>query len=108
MTVIMSQMSPASATADPKSAAGRELRWAGCIVAIARKSMGLGGVGFPRNWVGCGRRVVTGRRWWRQVCCPCAGRRRDRFQGVPWRPACPAESCVIFSGLAAAGCRVAR
>ena len=32
------------------------------------KSMGLGGVGFPRNWVACGR-VVTGRRWWRQVCC---------------------------------------
>ena len=26
--------------------------------------------------------VVTGRRWWRQVCCPCAGRRRDRFQGA--------------------------
>ena len=27
-------------------------------------------------------RVVTGRRCWRQVCCPCAGRRRDRFQGA--------------------------
>jgi len=27
-------------------------------------------------------RVVTGRRFWRQVCCPCAGRRRDRFQGA--------------------------
>ena len=25
-------------------------------------------------------RVVTGRRCWRQVCCPCAGRRRDRFR----------------------------
>jgi len=25
--------------------------------------------------------AVTGRRVWRWVCCPCAGRRRDRFQG---------------------------
>src|SRR5579859_2744653 len=42
--------------------------------------MGLGGVGFPRNWAGlCGwsRAGVCGVR----LCCPCAGRRRDRFQG---------------------------
>ncbi len=36
---------------------------------ISRQSMGLGGVGFPRN-LGCGLlRVVTGRRCRRQVCC---------------------------------------
>jgi hypothetical protein len=26
----------------------------------------------------------------RQVCCPCAGRRRDRFQGGGCRAGCPA------------------
>jgi hypothetical protein len=34
--------------------------------------------------------VVTGRRCWRQVCCPCAGRRRDRFQGGGCQAGCPA------------------
>jgi hypothetical protein len=31
------------------------------------------------GWGSCG--WSRGRRCWRQVCCPCAGRRRDRFQG---------------------------
>ena len=65
-------------------------RRAGRHLALPRQSMGLGGVGFPRN---LGRRDGCG---WsragvaRQVCCPCAGRRRDRFQGGGCRAGCPA------------------
>ena len=37
--------------------------------------------GSRETWLAGWLRVVTGRRCWRQVCCPRAGRRRDRFQG---------------------------
>jgi hypothetical protein len=43
------------------------------------------------TWAVAGVRVVTGRHCWRQVCCPCAGRRRDRFQGGRCRAGCPAR-----------------
>ncbi len=49
--------------------------------------------GSRETWAAGPLRVVTGRRCWRQVCCPCAGRRRDRFQGARWRPGCPAGAC---------------
>ena len=43
--------------------------------------MGLTARGSRETWAGGLLQVVTGRRCWRQVCCPCAGRRRDRFPG---------------------------
>ena len=49
--------------------------------------------GSRETWAAGPLRVVTGRRCWRQVCCRCAGRRRDRFQGARWRPGCPAGAC---------------
>ena len=49
--------------------------------------------GSRETWAAGRVRVVTGRRWWRQVCCPCACRRRDRFQGARWQPGCPAGAC---------------
>ena len=49
--------------------------------------------GSRETWAAGPLRVVTGRRCWRQVCCPCACRRRDRFQGARWRPGCPAGAC---------------
>ena len=39
--------------------------------------------GSRETWAAGPLRVVTGRRCWRQVCCPCAGRRRDPVPG--WR-----------------------
>jgi len=57
---------------------------------VTSQSLGLGGVGFPRNW---GRVMAAGGHGpglRRQVCCPCAGRRRDRFQGGRCRAGCPA------------------
>jgi len=47
--------------------------------------VGLGARGSRETGAAGLVRVVTGRRFWRQVCCPCAGRRRDRFQGARWR-----------------------
>jgi len=41
-------------------------------------------------------KAVTGRRVWRWVCCPCAGRHRDRFQGGRGCSRCPA---LVAAGL---------
>jgi hypothetical protein len=55
------------------------------------------GVRFPRNVGFAGLvQAVTGRRVWRWVCCPCASRRRDRFQGGRGSARCPA---AVAAGL---------
>src|SRR5271166_2711467 len=50
--------------------------------------------GSRETWAVARVRVVTGRHCWRQVCCPCAGRRRDRFQGGGCGAGCPAGNAA--------------
>jgi hypothetical protein len=74
---------------------------------VPGQSLGLGGVGFPRNWVrgvGCGwsRAGVAGDR----CAARAPGRRRDQVQGGGGGAGCPARGmlrpvrCVVNVKLA--------